>query len=101
MSGARTEILDPTGTRRSAGFQLAPRPEEIRGLTVGLVDIGRWLTWGTVFQHYKEVLKERYGVGDVIYVNQEREGLEKGKERPEVIDDIASKCDVVILGLGN
>lgn len=101
MSGPKVVVLDPTGMRKTSGLELAPRPDEIKGKTVGLLDNGRWLTWGTVFHRYEELLKERYGVGEVIYVNQEREGIKKGIDRQGVVEEMAAKCDVVILGLGN
>lgn len=101
MNGSTTKILDPTGMRQSMGLQLAPRPEDLKGLTVGLVDNGRWATWGMVSQHYEELLKERYGVGEVIYLNQEKEELQNGTGRQQMHEDLASKCDAVIVGLGN
>ncbi len=101
MSGSKTVILDPTGVERSGGLRLAPRPEDLKGKTVGLLDNGRWVTWGMVAEHFTQKLKEHYGVADVIYLNQEKAGLEKGIDRDESLADLASKCDVAIVGLGN
>ncbi|MDO8669941.1 MAG: hypothetical protein Q7O66_00740 [Dehalococcoidia bacterium] len=101
MDGSMTVILDPTGLERSGGLNLAPRPEDLRGKTVGILDNGRWVTWGMVAEHFTDKLKEHYGVADVIYLNQERVGLEQGIGRDESLADLASKVDVAIVGLGN
>ncbi len=102
MSEANMLILDPTGSVEASGLQLAPRPVDLRGKTVGVVDNGMWLSFAVVVERYKELLKEHYGVSDVIYVNLEKEGVEKGKaRRQECIDELALKVDVVFTGLGN
>ena len=101
MCGSRTLILDPTGIERTVELQhLAPRPTDLKGLTVGLVDYGRWRTFGVVLQHYSGMLKEHYGVGEVIYLNSEKEAMELGISREESVQQLATKCNAVILGLG-
>lgn len=100
MSSEKTSILDPTGLSKSVELRLVPRPADLKGLTVGLLDYGRWVTFGTVFKNYARLLKERYAVGDVIYVNTEKEGMEKGTSRESTVEALASRCHVVLLGLG-
>ncbi len=93
--------MDPTGIRNFTGHKLASRPEDIKGKTVGLFDIGRWLTFSTVLRHYKEVLVERYEAKDVILVDEKQEAREKGTSREQAVKDLAGKIDVAIIGLGN
>ncbi|MDO8671532.1 MAG: hypothetical protein Q7O66_08905 [Dehalococcoidia bacterium] len=101
MIESKTLVLDPTGIEKIVEpLPLAPRPESLKGLTVGLVDYGRWRTFGVVLQHYRGVLKEQYGVGEVIHLNSEREANDQGISREVAVQRLATKCNVVMLGLG-
>ncbi|MBI2865370.1 MAG: hypothetical protein HYX94_12520 [Chloroflexi bacterium] len=111
MSGSTILILDPIGETRMSGLQPAPRPESLEGLTVGLVSNG-WWSFNVVQQRFGELLKERCGVGDVVFVDvPSAEIKEHGGRRPDnpihgnldpkSLDEFASKCGVVINGLGN
>ncbi|MBI2865100.1 MAG: hypothetical protein HYX94_11120 [Chloroflexi bacterium] len=113
MSGSTILIVDPIGEPRISGLQLAPRPESLEGLTVGLVSNG-WWSFNVVQHHYEELLKERCGVGDVVFVNVDSARIkERGFRRSDnpsqingnldakSFEELASKCDVVINGLGN
>ncbi len=89
-------ILDPTGKPKAIGLQLSSRPADIRGMTVGILDNG-WWSFETVGKHYAKLLKERYGVKDVIH-------LKKKLSTPapkETFEELATKCQVIINGLGN
>ncbi|MBI2865103.1 MAG: hypothetical protein HYX94_11135 [Chloroflexi bacterium] len=111
MSGSTILIMDPIGAPRISGLKLAPRPESLNGLTVGLLNHG-WWSFNTVLHHFEELLKERCGVSDVIFVDskvariKERGGVKwdnpnSGMLEPKFIDELADKCDVFINGLGN
>ncbi|MDO8670210.1 MAG: hypothetical protein Q7O66_02125 [Dehalococcoidia bacterium] len=104
MSGSKMLVLDPSGERKDLGFRLAPRPADLKGATVGLVDNGHWWSFGVVLQRYTELLKEHYGVENVIYMNWKQTGMDKkqaGQTHEDVIEDLAAKCQVVFTGLGN
>lgn len=104
MSGSTILIRDPIGKPKARELKkLADRPEDLRGLTVGLLCNSPW-SFDVVMQRFKELLKERCGAGDVIFMKEG--GLGKsgkataGRADPSVIEELASKCNVVINGLG-
>ncbi|MDO8669912.1 MAG: hypothetical protein Q7O66_00595 [Dehalococcoidia bacterium] len=99
MSGADILVLDPTGVTKASGLQLAPRPADLEGKTVGLLDNGQWWSFGVVLQHYRKVLKERFGVSDVISINILKEGFQTFF--PKSAEELVGKVDVVMNGLGN
>ncbi|MBI2865440.1 MAG: hypothetical protein HYX94_12875 [Chloroflexi bacterium] len=95
MSESTVFVLDPTSKPKVLGLKLAERPADIRGLTVGFLDSG-WWSFGVVLERYRELLAERFGIRAVTY--------HKKKERPapkELLDELATKCQIVINGLAN
>ncbi|MDO8674447.1 MAG: hypothetical protein Q7O66_23830 [Dehalococcoidia bacterium] len=110
MSETKLIVLSPTGRRKESVLRLSNRPEDLRGKTVGLVYNGEWWMEELLLQRYETLLKERCGVGDVIYLSQKKENMFQKKARSpraawslaeEVIEDMAQKCDVVFVALGN
>lgn len=90
-----TTVLDPTNERRRTTRQLAPRPESLTGLTVGLLDISK-------------------ARGDVFLDRLEKRLVEIGARvkrfkkptfaKPAPIDlrhEIATTCNVVIEALAD
>ncbi|MBI2863934.1 MAG: hypothetical protein HYX94_05165 [Chloroflexi bacterium] len=91
-------------------MKLSPRPESLEGLTVGLLSNG-WWSWNVVQQRFGELLKERCGVADTMFLDfraatmKDKGGnltwkIARGAD-PYYADQLADKCDVVITGLGN
>ncbi len=96
MSEATIFILDPTAKARASGMRSAQRPTNMKGMTVGFLDNG-WWSFGVVIDQFRRLLRERYGVGETLY-------LRKNTTVPapnETIDQLAQKCRVVVNGLGN
>ncbi len=52
MSGSKMFVLSPTGKRRDSGLQLANRPVDLQGKTVGLVYNGEWWMEELLLQRY-------------------------------------------------
>ncbi len=100
MCDSTVFMLDPTAKDKIQGARLAERQDDLRGSTVGFIDNG-WWSFGVVLERYKSLLKQRYGVSDVLYVNREKEGIQNGRKPQQLIEELASKVDVVITGLGN
>ena len=91
------EILDPLGFGKQASQSLAPRLSGLQGKTLGLLDIG--FPNGNLFlDRIEELLKERYGVAEV---------LRRAKPSParpakkEVREELASRCDAIIEALSS
>ena len=91
------EILDPIGFGRHATKSLAPRLTNLQGKTVGLLDIG--FPNGNLFlDRVEELLKERYGVAEVI---RRAKPSPARPAKKEVREEIVSRCDAVIEALSS
>ncbi|MBI2863013.1 MAG: hypothetical protein HYX94_00420 [Chloroflexi bacterium] len=103
LSGPTMFVRDPRAKPEVRDLRLAPRPADLKGLTVGLVT-NSWASFDLILQHYEKLLKERCGVGDVIYLGKETEiRLAKGSRpipRPR-LEELAAKCSVAVVGLGH
>jgi hypothetical protein len=91
------EILVPVPDQAGEkGFRLAPRLESLAGSTIGLINNG-WHSLALTYQEFRAILPERYGVVGF---------LEKMKPltsplAPEDMEELARRCQAVIVGLGN
>jgi hypothetical protein len=94
MSETRT-LLDPTARRAAVSIELAPRIEELAGLTVGLLDISK--PRGDVFL---DRLEQRLGERGATVRRYAKPTFTK----PAPVDlrhEIASHCDAVIEALAD
>lgn len=91
----RTTVLDPTNEQGPATFERLPRPEQLDGRTVGLLDIGK--ARGNVFiDRLEEHLAER---GIAV-----RRFSKPTFTKPAPVDlrhEISTTCDVVIEALAD
>jgi hypothetical protein len=88
-------VLDPTGERTVESRQLLPRPDDLAGLTVGLLDISK--PRGDVFL---DRLQERLTELGVRVERYRKPTFTK----PAPVDlrhEIATKCDLVIEALAD
>jgi hypothetical protein len=93
-------IMDPTGQAQEAartGLTLAPRRDDLSGATVGLLENGKQNA-RLFLEEVAGVLRDRHGVGEV---KLRRKEVFSTAEPPEVIDEIAAGCDVVVMGVGD
>lgn len=88
-------VLDPTSERQPAARGLLPRPESLRGLSVGLLDINK--ARGDVVLDRLHELLEREGAVVSRYAKPTF-------ARPAPVDlrhEIATRCDAVIEALAD
>jgi hypothetical protein len=88
-------VLDPTGERRPATRELLPRPDALRGRTVGLLDISK-ARGDVVLDRLAELL-----AADGVVVRRYRKPT---FARPAPVDlrhEIAEQCEVVIEALAD
>ncbi|SDN03292.1 hypothetical protein SAMN05660642_03865 [Geodermatophilus siccatus] len=88
-------VLDPTGERRPATRELLPRPDALRGRTVGLLDISK-ARGDVVLDRLEELLR-----ADGVRVLRYRKPT---FARPAPVDlrhEIAEHCEVVIEALAD
>ena len=89
-------FIDPTRGGNRVQLQRAPRPMDLAGKVVGLLDNTK--EQGDVrLAAVGEGLRERYGVADVII--QRKEFFSK-PANPALLNDMANKVQVAVAALG-
>jgi hypothetical protein len=94
-------ILDPTGlsSREDASpeFTLAPRPTNLSGVRVGLLENGKQNA-RRLLEDVAAVLRERHGAGDATLRRKE---VFSQPAPPELVQELSADADVVVIGVGD
>ena len=94
-------ILDPTGLSsredRTSAFTLAPRPADLNGLKIGLLENGKQNA-RLLLEDVASVLRERYGAGEAKLRRKENFAQPAPQE---LIDQLSSESDLVVRGIGD
>jgi hypothetical protein len=77
-------------------LRLAPRVDSLRGCTVGIVN-NSWHCMNLIVDEYRRVLVETYGVTDIV---EKRISAAQKLPVPDV-EEMATRCDAAIVGIGN
>ena len=89
-------FIDPTRGGSKTKLQRAPRPMDLAGKVVGLLDNTKEQA-DIILETVGEDLRRRYGVADVII--QRKEFFSK-PAKPELLDEMAKKVQVAIAAVG-
>ena len=84
--------LDPRGSSTHQDTGIAPRPASLDGLTIGLLSNNKPNS-ELLLRDVADMLKQQYAVKDVVEANK---GSHRIPAPPEMIADLAERCDVVI-----
>ncbi len=94
-------ILDPTGLSSredaSPAFTLAPRPANLNGAKIGLLENGKQNA-RLLLEDVATVLRDRYGAGEATLRRKENFARPAA---PELVDELSSESDVVVIGVGD
>jgi len=90
-------VLDPTDTPVKTSFTLAPRPENLDGLTVGIIDNGKKNSDYLLQGIWKGLEAGARPAGPV----QVRKPSVSHGIPPALAEELAGKCQVVIAGIGD
>ena len=93
-------ILDPTGlsTREtSPAFTVAPRPADLRGARVGLLENGKQNA-RRLLEDVADILRDRYGAGEATLRRKENFAQPAA---PELVSELSADSDVVVIGVGD
>ena len=88
-------VLDPTGERQTSARALLPRPESLRGRTVGLLDISK-ARGDVVLDRLAELLRE-----DGATVRRYRKPTFARTAPVDLRHEISTQCEVVIEALAD
>lgn len=94
----REPLLDPTGGGdRGTNTSLSPRPQSLRGLTVGLLDNAK-PNGSVVLRAIGRELQDRYGVREVRMFQK---GYFGTPVEESVIQQMLNNCDFAIAAIGD
>ncbi len=90
-------VLDPTAPPRELSHSMALRPEDLRGRTVGFL-------WNSkpngdaLFSRLEELLREKY---EITLTSHQRKPTASIPADDDVLDELATSADAVVVGLGD
>jgi len=94
-------ILDPTGLstrdKAAATFTLAPRPADLAGVRIGLLENGKQNA-RRLLEVVADLLRERHGAGEVTLRRKE---IFSQPAPPELVDELSASSEVVVVGVGD
>ena len=88
-------VLDPTGERQASARELLPRPESLRGRSVGLLDISK-ARGDVVLDRLEQLL-----TADGALVRRYRKPTFARTAPVDLRHEIAEQCEVVIEALAD
>lgn len=94
----REPLLDPTGGGdRGTNTSLSPRPQSLKGLTVGLLDNSK-PNGATVLRAIGRELQEKYGVREARMF---KKGYFGTPVEESVIQQMLNNCDFAVAAIGD
>ena len=91
-SNSVTTVLNPAAEGAVASQKLAPRLGGLQWMTVGLIDNHKGNS-DLYLAELAELFKEQFGVAKVITYRKDSQSI---PTPPDVLDDLASKCQAII-----
>ena len=96
-AGPKVVVLNPTAAALPADVDLAPRPEDLNGKVLGLLDNSK-LNAAALLEMVAELLGERYEFATII----QRSKPTASRPCPQdVVQELADRCDVIITSNGD
>ncbi len=93
----KIEVLDPTSEPIHSNAVIAPRPETLNGIKVGLLANGKHNS-DLILEMVYEILSDQVEFGGVMFRNKEN----ASKPCPEsIIDDLVGECGAIITSSGD
>mgnify|MGYP006971707778 CR=1 FL=1 len=90
-------VLDPTNKPIETAFEMAPRPESLKGLTLGLIDNGKKNS-DYLVKKIGDRLRELHGLEGGIHV---RKPSPSHAIPEDAAKELAEKSNLVLAGIGD
>lgn len=97
MFPSEVTIVDPAAEDDAPRSVLAPGVATLAGAHVGLIDNAKHMAEETLHE-IAALLRERYGVGAITHYRKSNASV---PTPPEVLRDLASKCDALVHGVAD
>lgn len=96
MSAAGLHVLNPCGSSQAVNVEMAKRPRELAGLVVGFLDNTKNNT-DRILAGLEEAMKAIYGVKSLMTVKE----TSNRPADPNLLASMASRCRVLVTGIGD
>ena len=93
----KVTILDPTVQALPDSTSMAPRPQSLEGVTLGLLANGKRNS-DEMLRNVCALLQDIYQFKEVVELN--KRDVSRPAPQP-IIDELVDKCDVVITAIGD
>lgn len=93
----KLKIFDPTTPAKVEKIDFVPRPKSLRNLRIGLVDNAKFNSDKLLIK-IAIILENDYGAKSHIIRRKHHAGV---PAHDEIINELATNCDVVISGIGD
>ena len=90
-------VLDPTAEPLARAKAIAPRANDLHGKTLGLLSNGK-LNAGPILELLGDMLGSRYDLKEVVSRGR---GSHYGPTPTETLEELAGRCDAVVVGVGD
>jgi hypothetical protein len=90
-------LISPVNEATVAESALAPRLSSLRGKRVGLLDNSKSKA-GTMLDTVAAILNAQYGFSNIV---RHRKPSASKPAAPEAITELATSCDLVVVGVGD
>lgn len=96
-ASSRITVLNPTAPPRQLETVMALRPGDLRGKSVGFL-------WNSkpngdvLFGRLEQLLREKYEIPEALYRRKPTASI---PAEPRVIEELASRVEVAVVGLGD
>jgi hypothetical protein len=98
MRSPTVRLVDPTGAHPGdRRFPLAPRPRDLRGKRVVLLDNSK-ANSEPILREIARILDDEFGLGEVVHLTKHSASLPPS---PELLAQVRRCADVVIAGVGD
>jgi len=98
MTSSKEILLNPVGETDPLEIPLAPRLPDLSGRVLGLLDNMK-VNCELFLDRLEELLRAKYQIGEVL---RRKKFAGAGKEAPpEVLQELAGRCDLVIHAFGD
>ena len=93
----KLKVFDPTTPAKVEKIDFVPRPDSLSNLRIGLVDNAKFNS-DKLLIRIALILENEYGAQNHVIRRKHNPGV---PAHEEIIQELASKCDVVISGIGD
>ncbi len=96
MNASRLRVLNPAGSPQVINGEGAKRPRSLDGLVVGFLDNTKNNT-DRILAGLEEAMKATYGIKSLVEVKE----TSNRPADPDLLASMASRCQVLVTGIGD